>query len=266
MFKEAKGQKLVFGLVHLHPLPSTPLYKEGDLELSIEKALADTAALIKGGADGCLIQSVDKIYPSTDDTDYARVAGMAVIVNEVRKMAGPDFKIGAQLMWNCITPSLAVCKIGGANFTRCTAMVGTTASQFGTIEANPMMVQSYRKSIDAFDVDMIAEVSGYHFHAEYDKAALQNLARSAITVGANAVEIMNKDEEMNERMCRDIKDMGGDIPVVLGGGTDVENCVRRMKYADATLVGSCFENGKWGGNIDANTVKEYCDRMNAAYK
>jgi predicted TIM-barrel enzyme len=45
--------------------------------------------------------------------------------------------------------------------------------------------------------------------------------------------------------------------VVLGGGTDLTNVTRRMKEADMALVGSCFENGKWGGNIDTGIVKEY---------
>ena len=258
MFKSLDGKKLAIGLVHLKPLPGTPLYQEGDLELSIEKALKDTEALIKGGADGCLVQSVDKIYPSTDDTDYARVAGIALVTNEVRKLAGPDFKIGIQLMWNCITPSLAVAKVCKADFTRCTAMLGTTSSNFGTIEANPMKVQSYRRYIGAQDVDMIAEISGYHFHAgEYDKGHIQTLAQSAMTVGADAVEIMSRDEELNNRMVEDIKALPGNIPVVLGGGTNLENVKRRMKYADAALVGACFEGTNWGGNIDPEIVKEY---------
>ena len=263
MFKNLNGHKLIIGLVHLKPLPGTPLYEEGMLEASIEKALSDTAALIKGGADGCLIQSVDKIYPSGDDTDYARVAGMSVIVREVRKMAGPDFKIGCQLMWNCITPSLAIAKVCGADFTRCTALVGTTSSPFGTIEANPLKVQTYRNSINAKNVAMIAEVSGYHFHAgAYDKSLIQTLAKNAMTSGgADAVEVMHGDEEINNRMVQDIKAFNPSIPVVLGGGTNVENCARRLLYADAALVGSAFENGNWGGPIDAETVKRYVDNV-----
>jgi membrane complex biogenesis BtpA family protein len=258
MFKDLQGKKYVVGLVHLKPLPGTPLFAEGDLELSLEKALKDTQALLDGGADGCLLQSVDKIYPSSDDTDYARVSAMAVIAHEVRKLVGSrDFKIGVQLMWNCITPSLAVVKVCGADFTRCTCMVGTTPSPFGTINADPLKVQSYRKYIGAQKVAMIAEIQGYHFKGEYDSEAIRVQAQSAKTVCADAVEVMHKDEELNNRIVHDIKSMKGSLPVVLGGGTDLSNVVRRMKEADMALVGSCFENGNWGGNIDPNTVKEY---------
>ena len=100
MFREAREQnkKLVFGLIHLLPMPGTPYYEEGNYEASIKKAIEDAKALENGGASGCLIQTVDKVYPTGDDSDYTRVSCMAVIANEVKKNVGKDFKIGVQLM------------------------------------------------------------------------------------------------------------------------------------------------------------------------
>lgn len=265
LYDNAKNmKKMAIGLIHLLPLPGTPLYKEGNLELSIDKALKDTKALIDGGAHGCLIQSVDKIYPSGDDTDYARLAGITVITQEVKKLVGTsNFKVGVQLMWNCITPSLAVAKVCKADFTRATAMVGTTTSPFGTIEANPLKTQAYRKYIDAFNISMIAEISGYHFKSDDNNKNLLNLAHSALTVGANALEVLHPDEEINNKMVHDLKKAYPLVPIVLGGKTDLENVTRRMKEADIALVGSCFENGDWGGNIDVNIVKEYVEKLNS---
>jgi membrane complex biogenesis BtpA family protein len=258
MFKDLREKKYVIGLVHLRPLPGTPLFHEDDFDLSMEKAIRDTQALLDGGADGCLLQTVDKIYPATDDTDYARVSAMAVIAHEVRKLVGSrNFKIGVQMMWNCITPSLAVAKVCKADFTRCSALIGTTPSPFGTIEANPLKVQNYRKFIGASNVAVIAEIQGYHFKGEYDSETIKIHAGSAKTVGADAVEVMHKDEELNNRIVHDIKSAKDSLPVILGGGTDLDNVTRRIREADGVLVGSCFENGKWGGNIDPNTVREY---------
>ena len=39
MFKNLNGKKLVIGLVHLLPMPGTPLYEEGNLEKMTEKAI-----------------------------------------------------------------------------------------------------------------------------------------------------------------------------------------------------------------------------------
>lgn len=107
---------------------------------------------------------------------------------------------------------------------------------------------------------MISEISGYHFKGAYEKKNLQNLAASSIKVGASAVEVMNGDFEMNERLVKDIKELG-DIPVILGGGTTVENCKDRLRYADGALVGSAFEGGKWGGPVIESIVAEYVKRV-----
>lgn len=256
MFGNLNGRKLVIGLVHLLPMPGTPLYESGNLYKMSRKAVDDCLTLKKAGADGGLIQTVDVIYPATDDTDYARVAAMAAIVTRVRDAVGDDFKIGVQIMWNCITPSLAVCKTAGADFTRCTALVGTTQSPYGQIEAEPLKIMEYRKKIDAQKVAMLAEISGYHFKGEYDPANIKNLAAIAMKVGADAIEVVDRDFEMNERMVKDVK-TAGDFPVILGGATDVDNCKARLRYADGALVGTAFQGGKWGGPLLGSIIEDY---------
>jgi membrane complex biogenesis BtpA family protein len=258
MVKMFGKKKLVLGLIHLVPLPGTPLYEEGNFELALEKALKDSQALKSGGADGCLVQTVDRIYPSGDDADYARVSAMAVITHEVKKATGPEFLVGAQIMWNCITPSLAVAKVTGAQFTRATALTGTTVSPFGLINADPYKVGMYRRQIGAQEIAIVAEIHGYHFKGlSGDDLPLPMKARMAINAGANAVEIMDADEETNNRMVHDIKAAFPNIPVILGGKTDLENVTRRLKEADGAFVGSVFEKGQWGRNIDESIVKEY---------
>ena len=129
-FSDLNGKKLVIGLVHLLPMAGTPLYEEGNIDKMIRKAVEDCKTLQANGADGCLIQTVDVYYPSTDDTDYARVAGLSAVTARVRDAVGDSFIIGAQIMWNCITPSLAVCKAAGADFTRCSVLTGKAESPY----------------------------------------------------------------------------------------------------------------------------------------
>lgn len=257
IFKNLKNKKLVLGLIHLKPLPGTPLYQEGLFEASLEKAIKDATALNEGGADGCLVQTVDRIYPSTDDADYARVASMAIITHAVKQATGPDFHVGAQIMWNCITPSLGVAKAAGANFTRATALIGTTTSAFGMINGNPLKVQNYRKLIGAQEIGIIAEIQGYHFSWLGEGNSIEQRAHMAMMAGADAVEVMDADEDKNNKMVSNIKSASPNIPVILGGKTNLENVASRLKYADGALVGSCFEAGNWGGEIDKAIVSEY---------
>lgn len=259
-FDNLNGKKLVIGLVHLVPMLGTPLYEDGNLDKMTKKAIEDCLTLKKNGADGGLIQTVDVYYPSTDDTDYARVAGLAAVTARVRDAVGPDFIIGSQIMWNCITPSLAVCKTAGADFTRCTALAGNTDSMFGIIEANPLKVAEYRKKIEAMNVGMLAEISGYHHVGEYSSENVQSLARTSMHLGANAVEVCDRDFAQNERLIKDVK-KAGHYPVILGGATNVENCKDRLKYADGALVGTAFEDGKWGGPVIGTIVAEYVKKV-----
>lgn len=259
-FDNLNGKKLVIGLVHLLPMPGTPLYEEGNLDKMTRKALADCRTLKENGADGCLVQTVDVFYPATDDTDYARVATLTAVTARVRDAVGPDFLVGAQIMWNCITPSLAVCKSAGADFTRCSALVGKTESLYGTVVGQPLKVAEYRQKIQAKDIGMLSEISGYHHTGEYSAENIRNLAGTSMRLGANAVEVYSKDFQHNERLVKDVKS-AGNIPVILGGGTTVENCADRLRYADGALVGTAFEGGKWGGPIIGSIVSQYVSNV-----
>lgn len=257
-FDNLNGRKLVIGLVHLLPMLGTPLYEDGNMDKMIRKAIQDCKTLKENGADGGLIQTVDVYYPSTDDTDYARVAGLAAVTARVREEVGPDFILGAQIMWNCITPSLAVCKAAGADFTRCTALAGNTDSMYGMIEAQPLKVAEYRKKIEAMNVGMLAEISGYHHTGDDSDTSIQSLASTSMRLGANAVEVCDRDFATNERLVKAVKAIsGGSIPVILGGGTDVMSCKDRLRYADGALVGTAFEGGKWGGPVIGSIVADY---------
>lgn len=255
-FSDLNGKKLVIGLVHLLPMAGTPLYEEGNIDKMTKKAVEDCKTLKANGADGCLIQTVDVYYPSTDDTDYARVAGLSAVTARVRDAVGDGFIIGAQIMWNCITPSLAVCKAAGADFTRCSVLTGKSESPYGAVYGDPLKVGEYRNKIGAWGIGMLSEISGYHHATEFSPEKIEKLASTSMRLGANAIEVYDKDFQRNETLVRAVK-AAGDFPVILGGGTTVENCEDRLRYADGALVGTAFEGGKWGGPVIGSIVADY---------
>ena len=252
-------KKVVIGLIHLLPLPGTPFFEEGNFERSLEKAVNDAKHLYEGGADGCLIQTVDKVYPANDEADYARAAAMAAITHAVSQSTGDDFQIGAQLMWNSLHASLAIAKVCGGSFTRCTALVGSTMSPFGLVEANPLPFLNYRAAIHAENIKLVAEIEGMHFHWFGEEKPIAQIARSAAMVGADAVEIAIQDEEKSNQTIKEIKELLPSMPVILGGFTNHENAARRLKDADGAFVGTCLEKQGWGSEIDVDRVKKYVE-------
>lgn len=256
IFERLGKKKVVIGMVHLLPLPGTPFYQEGTLQQNLEKAVADATALYQGGADGCLIQTVDRVYPAADEADYARVAAMATIVKAVGDATGPKFHIGVQIMVNALKASIAVAKVCGGSFVRCTALVGVTVTAAGLVQANPHDVLTYRASIGAQPIKLIAEVNSRHFRGLGDQSTA-DIARMAARVGADAVEVAHLDEETNARLVREIKQTVPHVPVILGGHTTHDNVARRLAEADGVFVGTCLKPKGWDSRVDVERVRAY---------
>jgi membrane complex biogenesis BtpA family protein len=250
--------KVIIGLIHLLPSPGTPAFEEGNYEKTLKKAVQGALALEKGGADGCLIQTVDKVFPTEDEADYARVAAVAAITQAVSQVTGQNFQIGVQIFVNGISASLAVAKVCGGSFLRITALTGETDTQWGLVKADPQSFLAYREKIGAQAIKLIAGVEGMHFHWRGTPKPVGEIAKEVSTLGAHAVEIAHPDEETSLKLIREIKAVVPELPVILGGYTKHENAARRLAEADGAFVGTCFED-QWGGNILESRVREYMD-------
>src|SRR5450755_4665792 len=101
-------RKVVLGMVHLPPLPGTPFHEEGSFGRILDAAVQSARALEEGGADGCLVQTVDRVYAAGEDSDPARTTAMALVVSSIAEAAGEGFQVGVQLMRNALKASLAV--------------------------------------------------------------------------------------------------------------------------------------------------------------
>jgi uncharacterized protein len=256
LFDTLGRKKVVLGMIHLGTMPGTPFYEEGSYEATFEKALADARALYEGGADGCLVQTVDRVYVKDDDSDPARVAGVANIVRAIDKATGPEFQIGVQIMRNALKASLAVAKVCNGSYLRCGALVGATLTPHGMVEANPYDVMQYRVTIGARHVKMIAEIDSMHFQWFGGKPVAE-VARAAKSAGADAVSLGHPDEEVTLEMIRDVKRALPGLPVILAGYTNHANAARMLAAADGAFVGTCLERDGWGGAIDIERVREY---------
>jgi uncharacterized protein len=256
IFDTLGKKKVVLGMVHLGAMPGTPFYEEGSYEQTLEEAVANAVALYEGGADGCLVQTVDRVYTTGEETDPARVVGVGNIVRAIAQATGPEFQIGVQLMRNAIKASLAVAKVSGGTYLRVGALVGATLTAHGIVEANPYDVMQYRARLNAQGIKLIAEIESMHFQWWGGKPVVE-VARNAQYVGADAVSIGDPDEEKTIRMARDIKKAMPNLPVILAGYTNHDNAARMFAEVDGAFVGTCLEKGGWGGSIDIERVREY---------
>jgi uncharacterized protein len=257
---EALGKhKAVLGMIHLQPLPGTPFYEEGSFNRILDTAVQSARALYEGGADGCLVQTVDRVYSVKDESDPARTTAMGLIVQAVAKATGQEFHVGVQLMRNALKASLAVAKVAGGTFVRAGAMVGMTLTEHGIVEANPLEVIEYRSKINAWDVKIIAEVDSKHFKWFGEAKPASDVARCAKRAGADAVSLGGPDESQTLEIIASVRKASSGLPIILTGHTNHENAARLMAAADGAFVGTCLERGGWGGAIDVDRVRAYVD-------
>jgi hypothetical protein len=254
----ANGEKVVLGMVHLGPLPGSPFYQEGTFRAVYDKAVSDAQALDQGGAHGCLVQTVDSVYTTEDDSDPARIAAVANIVREIVDSTGDGFRVGVQIMRNATRASLAVAKVCGGAFVRCGIFVGATLTGDGLVEANPHAVQTYRTYLGAQNIKIIAEIDSMHFRwpGQMPTGSVAVLARYA---RADALGLGHPDEGETLAKIREVRDATPDLPIILSGYTTHENAARLLKEADGAFVGTAFEHEAWGGPIDADAVRRFMD-------
>lgn len=250
-------QKIVIGMVHLLPLPGSPEFG-GSFQAVRDKALRDACTLAEGGVDGLLVQNrgdrafpLDHAYPET-------IAAMTLIVDEVVcAVRDAGVAVGVQLLRYDIPAALAVAQICGADFIRAGALIGSTYSAQGIMHARPAEWWHYRQRIGAESITAIAEIASMHYRSVGD-VPLSTLAADAVYHGrADAVGIADPDVDKMLGWAEEIKANSPGIPIILGGYTNRENIACLLAVADGAIVGSAFEHGGRGGEIDVEAVKAY---------
>jgi uncharacterized protein len=252
-------QKRVLGMVHLRPLPGTPFYATDTFDETLAIAVQSARDLYDGGADGCLIQTVDRTYTVEDLSDPARTVALGVIVRAIVEATDGDFQVGVQLMRNATQAALAVAKVAGGDFIRCGAIVGMTLTPHGLVQANPHEVMDYRNKINAWDIQIIADIDTIHFKWFGEPKPTADVARYAKQVGADAVALGNPDEQKTLEMIRSVRRALPDLPIILAGHTNHENASRLLAEADGAFVGTCLKQDSRGGRIDVARVKSYVE-------
>jgi uncharacterized protein len=255
-FNWQPGHPVIIGMIHLAPLPGTPLHVEGSLGGIVARAVESALALEAGGADGCLIQTVDRLYTVADDADPARTGALTLVTDAVRRAVGSDFAVGVQMMRNAVRASLAVAHLCGGEFVRATALVGATVSAHGIVIADPLAVMEYRRKIGADGVQIVADVDSMHFQWLGGRDTGE-VARAAQGVGAAAVAVGHPDTRRSLELIRSVRRTAPGLPVILAGWTNHGNAAEMTAVADGAFVGGCFEDAE--RRIDQAAVARYVE-------
>ena len=249
VFEEPKP---LIAVVHLPPLPGSPLYK-GDFEGIIAAAVADSKTAAEGGADGIIIENFgDK--PFREHASKATVAAMAVIARRVSEEV--DVPIGVNVLRNDGEAAVAVAHVSRASFIRVNAYVELVASDQGLLEPQAWAVQ-ITKRILSCDVAVFADIRVKHGRSlTFDEHV--DAARAAVSRGlADAVIVTGRETGIppSPEIVTDVK-KAVNAPVLVGSGVTPSN-LKLFKEADGFIVGTYLhEAGRIDRPLDPTRVRE----------
>ncbi|MGB5732677.1 MAG: BtpA/SgcQ family protein [Acidimicrobiia bacterium] len=253
------SSKPIIGVIHLPALPGYP--DSPGIDAVLDKAVSDLSALERGGVDGVLVENFAdrpfrlKARPET-------VAAMTRVVREL-VLTAKTAVIGVEVLLNDPAASLAVARMAGAGFMRTDFFVDPMERpEFeGPIDIDPEGLMSYRQSIGADDVLVLADIQ-VKFAAMLVDRSLAESARLAAHHGADAIGVTGNEtgNPPSASAVEQAKSGAGACPVLVGSGLDVANASMLMAAADGAIVGTSV---KTGDHIDAAKVGELVDTVRA---
>lgn len=246
-FASRFGERAVFGMVHLDPLPGAPLFASMDAVL--ERALADARAISEGGCDGLVVENFGDRPFTRGRVEAETVAAMTRVLCEIAREV--RIAIGVNVLRNDALSALAIAAATGAAFIRVNVHAGAAVTDQGVIEGDAYATLRKRAAL-APDVLIFADHLVKHATPMGEVSArdlrLRGLADAIIITGAETGAAADP-----SRLARVRAEV--DAPLLLGSGLTPANA-SEFAGADGAIVGTSL---KRSGRVDAGRVREVVD-------
>jgi len=260
MFSETKP---IIGMVHLRPLPGSPLYRPGSMRKVCATAVEEALLLQEGGVDGIQVENIwDYPYLKCEEIGHETVAGLTAAAIKVKEAV--EIPIGINCHLNGVLQSIAVAVVTEARWVRVFEWTNAYISHAGYIEGAAGKALRYKNAIGAHDVKFLCDVNVKHgSHFIISDRSISEQARDAETEGADAIVITGWEtgSPPDGELTRTVKEKVA-VPVLLGSGVNEENVTELLSLADGAIIGSYFKDGDdWKRPVDAIRVKRLMERV-----
>ena len=257
-------RKPIIAMLHLDALPGDPRFRRGtSIQEIAAHAGADLEALQNGGVDGVLFSNEFSL-PYQRTMDMVTPAAMAYVIGALRSELRVPFGVDA-ISDGGATLELAAAV--GADFVR-----GTFSGVYvgdGGLYNNDFATLMRRKA--ALPLDSLKML--YFINPESDRnldlRPLQEIAASTIfkvhpdglCISANAAG-----QDVDEELIAAVKSRNPEVAVLCNTGCRPDTIIRKLRVADAAVVGTYFKQGGKLENerlenvrVDAARVRMFMD-------
>lgn len=262
--------KPIIGMVHLRPLPGSPLYDPAEMDMKRILTIArDEARMLEdAGVDGVQVENMwDIPYLPGREIGPETVAALAVGVYEVARSV--TIPTGAECHMNGADLALAAAIAGGAQWIRVFEWCNAFISQSGYIEAIGGKVARMRKALDATEIACLCDVNVKHgSHYIIHDRSVEEQAMDVEAQDGDAIIVTGFDTGTPPTVERILSCKNHvRLPILLGSGTTCENAAELLRHADGAIVGSYFKrDGNWKNPVDADRTRAFMQSVEALRK
>lgn len=232
----------LIGMVHLLPLPGSPGYG-GSREHIFDRALADAMILQEAGFDAVLVENFgDAPFAKTDAGKHV-VADMTAIISAIQdEVALP---LGVQVLRNDAEAALAIAAATKARFIRVNVHSGAMVTDQGLIEGRADETMRYRRSIDAREISVLADVFVKH-GTPLAPTSLANAVRDTVERGLADGVIISGSGTGEAADLEDVQTAATNTaaPVFVGSGVRLDTLSETFSLAHGVIVGTAIKVGR----------------------
>jgi membrane complex biogenesis BtpA family protein len=261
-----RPNRVLIGVVHLLPLPGSPDYSGGGVELIYERALADARAYVDAGFDGLIVENHGDIpFSKPEDIGPETAAHMAVVGYRVRGETG--LPIGFNVLANATLHALAVASAAGARFVRVNQWANAYIANEGLMEGAAVKAMRYRNLLQSQDVEIFADAHVKHgAHAIVQDRPIAELVRDVEFFNADVVIFTGQrtGHAADFDYLRKIR-AAASLPTLVGSGVDFSNVNDILSIVDGVIVASALKvDGCWWNPVDYERARQFVEHARKA--
>jgi membrane complex biogenesis BtpA family protein len=248
--------KPLIAMVHVPPLPGTPLYDaRAGVPGLIGAVQRDLELLLAAGFDGYL-------FCNEGDRPYELHAGLesaAVMSRVVTECAPRDRTFGVDFLWDARC-ALAVAVATGAGFMR-EVLTGAWESDMGLWQGEAAHVLRERRRLDAEELTIMMNITP-EFASPIGRRSPAEVARSAVVSSLADVILVSgpmAGAEPDRATLTEVREVvAPEIPVLLNTGAKAETIADHLRIADGCIVGSDLKvDGYTWNPVDAERARRF---------
>jgi uncharacterized protein len=252
------AQKPLIAMVHVPPLPGTPLYDRhagvGGLVSAVRR---DLEILLDAGFDGFL-------FCNEGDRPYELRAGpesAAVMARVVTECAPHEYPFGVDFLWDAKC-ALAVAVATGASFMR-EVLTGAWESDMGLWQGEAAHILRERRRLDADEIAIMMNITP-EFASPIGRRDPAQAARSAV-VSSLADTILVSGPMAGADPGRAVLEevraaVPPEVPVLLNTGARADTIAEYLQIADGCIVGSDLKvDGYTWNPVDRERAVRFVD-------